>query len=271
MKVSGLLIRYTKDKLDFDDLRIGLTLILSGLKIPTNLTKIEQDRFNENIYLLSRNANFFFFVDYADKKTINSFSRKTQALLLRNFPEDLEKSPEIEIAIKLKQAVKLDIEFGKNLIPVINFRRKHFHGYSFDIIDGIAKTSLTAMQFSEAQKVMYQYSQNESEQLLSLICGILYQVPYKKENTIDFAKKFRSLPTTIKEAVLINFIAVNNYIGLRTKYSILFDRSEIKERRFVGLEGNLYMLSNWIYKNDTQFENIELFEFLDGVAKELTN
>ena len=268
---SDLLTQYRKGEMNLFDLRARMVLITTGINISRMRNK---GYLNENVYRLSRELDFFFRIEYDDKKAFSAFSSELRKQLVSKFPEDLPESPEIRVAIKLKKTIKLNVEFGKNIILDIYRGRQRFPGYTFVIMDGIAQTSLTAMQFSEAQKIVAQYGQNESTQLLSLLCGILYQVGYTEEIALDLAKQFSSVQHTVKEAVLLNFLAITNFIVHQTRYSILFDRPKKskKENKYsLGLADNMYMLSKRGYGDSKQMENAGLFKFFDLLIKELAD
>jgi len=233
-----------------------------------------EDQFNENIYHLTRELDFFFRIHYDDEKAFSAFFPETRKQLTQKFPEDLPQDPEIRAALKLKRHIRLNVEFGKNLIPDLHYGRQRFPGYTFVITDGIAQTSLTALQFSEAQKVIGQYHENESDRLLSLLCGILYQCGYTEEIAVDLAMQMAPIESGIKQAVLLNFLAITNFIVHRTKYSILFDRpkkSKKDHKYSLGLADNMYMLSKRGYGDSRQMENAGLFKFFDLLIKELAD
>jgi hypothetical protein len=269
--ISGFLNRYRKGDIALFDLRTLMTLVLIGVDTRRIRTGGHMD---ENIYHLSRELDFFFRIEYDDKKAFSAFSPEIRKQLIHKFPEDLEQIPEVRAAIKLKKHIRLNVEFGKNILLDIRFGRRHFPGYTFIITDGIAQTSLTALQFSEAQKVIAQYNHNESSQLLNLLCGILYQCGYSEEIAIDLAKQFSPVGHQVKEAVLLNFLAITNFIVHQTKYAILFDRPKksTKERKYsLGLAENMYMLSKKGYGDSRQMENAGLFKFFDLLIKELAD
>lgn len=272
---ASLLRQFQRRELNFFEVRIHLVLLLLGLDIRRMKIRGNEDQFNENIYHLTQEIDFFFRIEYEDKKAFSLLSPEVRKLITRKFPEDLPQDPEIRAALKLKRYVRLNVEFGKNIIPDLRIGRRCFPGYSFTVTDGIAQTSLTALQFSEAQKIVTQYGQNESTQLLSLLCGILYQVGYREEIAVDLAKQFYPIEHSVKEAILLNFLAVTNFIVYQTKYSILFDRpgkKAKKEQKYsLGLADNMYMLSKRGYGDSAQMENAGLFKFFDLLIKELSD
>lgn len=269
--ISELLEHYRKGEMNLFQLRTLMVLVLIGINPRRFRTGGNLD---ENVYHLTRELHFFFRIEYEDQKTFAAFSPEMHNQLLYTFPEELPETPESRIAIKLKKNIKLNVEFGKNLVPHLRYGRQKFTGYTFEIIDGIAQTSLTALQFAEAQKVVGQYHQKESSQLLSLLCGILFQQGYKEEIAIDLAKQIKCIDQRTKEAVLMNFLAITNFIVHQTRYSILFDRpkkSKKDQKYSLGLADNMYMLSKRGYGDTRQMENAGLFKFFDLLIKELAD
>jgi hypothetical protein len=272
--VSSLIRQFQKGELNLFEMRVRLTLILLGLDIRRMKIRGNEDTLNENIYHLTRELNFFFKIEYEDQKAFSHISAEVRKQLLHTSPEDLPQTPEIRAASKLKRHIRLNVEFGKNIIPELQIGRRHFPGYTFNVTDGIAQTSLTALQYSEAQKIIAQYAQNESSALLSLLCGILYQVGYSEEVAVDLARQFSVVEHAVKEAVLLNFMAVTNFIVKETKYRILFDRpkkSKKEQKYSLGLADNMYMLSKRGYGDSKLMENAGLFKFFDLLIKELSD
>jgi len=269
--IAGLLKRFSKGDITLFDLRILMTLLLIGIDIKRIRTGGHMD---ENIYHLSRELDFFFRIEYEDEKAFSAFSPKLRQQLLKKFPEDLEQLPEVRVAARLKKHIHLNVEFGKNILPEVKKGRMSLPGYKFVIIDNIAQTSLTALQYAEAQKVVSQYNQNESSALLDLLCGILYQDNYSEEIALELDKQFAGINSDIKEAVLLNFLAITNFIVHRTKYAILFDRPKksTKQHKYsLGLSENMYMLSKKGYGDSKQMENAGLFKFFDLLIKEMSD
>lgn len=269
--ICGLLNRYRKGDITLFDVRVLMTMLLIGMDIRRIRTGGHMD---ENIYHLSRELNFFFRIEYDDKKAFNAFSAEIRKQLVNKFPEDMEQIPEVRVAAKMKKHVRLNVEFGNNMIQHIHVGRQQFNGYTFVITDGIAQTSLTAQQFSEAQKIVAKYNENQSSQLLDLLCGILYQFGYSEKIAIDQARQFKSVKPEIKEAVLLNFLAITNFIVHQSRYSILFDRpkkSDKSGKYSLGLADNMYMLSKKGYGDSNQMENAGLFKFFDLLIKEMAD
>lgn len=269
--IAELLSHFRKGEVSLFEMRVLVTCVLIGINPRRLKIKGHEDQFNENIYRLSREIHFFFRYEY-DPKSFSAFSPEMRKLLIHTSPDDLPETPESRAAIKLKRNVKIEAEFGKNLIPHIRLGRQKYTGYTFDIVDGIAQTTLSALQYSEAQKVIGQYYEKESAELLNLLCGILYQTIYRENIAIDLARQFKGVEHKIKEAVLLNFLAITNFIVHRTKYSILFDRPKKakKEQKYsLGLADNMYMLSKKGYGDSRQMEDAGLFKFFDLLIKEL--
>jgi hypothetical protein len=277
VKVSSLLKSYRKGEFDFSELRIRLVPILAGLRINEIMLRIrnkkDKERVWENIYHLSLKVNFFFWIDYEDKKAFARLPRKLQGELLKNFPEDIITDPdELDPINSLKRQIRIDLEIKKNLMPEMIHGRYHYPGYTFEIINDIPRTSLSARQFSEAHRILSQYLQNESEDLLSMLCATLYQKEYSAETTKNLTKYFLRVSYSIKDAVILNFIGINNFIARRTKYSVLFEPSvkSITDTSF-GFESNICLLSWFLFEGNRPIENVNLFRFLDELINELKN
>lgn len=293
--LNSLLKQFRMGLISLFDVRTVLVLKLMGVDVRRiNLKK--SGNLNENVYHLSRQMNFFYKIVYEDKKAFSAISAKYKKQLENTFPEDLPQDPEIRAAAKLKKQITVSAEFAKNLVPELKIGRTRYVGYQFNIIEGLATTTLTALQFSEAQKVVQQYAKTESHDLLNLLCSILYS-PFEKggrgdlspsgggaggglyseSQSIAHSIQFKKVDTATKEAILLNFCAITNFIVHQTKYSILFCGPESKKetkkskKYSLGLADNMYMLSKKGYGDSIQMENSNLFKFLDLLIKELAD
>ncbi len=227
---------------------------------------------NENIYRLTLEIGFFFRIDYDDKRKMIKFPHKLRTELIHKFPEDVELNDNVAIARQSKRKIRLDIICGKMFLTNIVTGRQCFHRFEFNVKEGIINTSLLTLQYVDAQKMLVRYINTESTKLLSLICGTLFQMGYSRERANELAIQFEKVPFSIKEAIMLNFIAINNYLGRSLKYSILYDgtcSSEIKNTTSPGLADFFCLLSEYIYKDARIDENMGLIKFLDLHLKEI--
>jgi len=222
-------------------------------------------------------VNFYLMIRYKNEKAFNNLSEGTRIKLHKWLPEDLEQTPEIRAASKLEKFFIIDAVFGKNILTCLNIGKKSYSGYLFYIVGGVAQTSLTAMQYSEAQNLVAKYYRSPDPELLNLICAILYQVCYNEQKVRDLARIFADLSELQKQAVLVNFCAISSFIIKKTKYSILFDRPKqtatVKKHTdfYLGLAENIYQLSKRGYGNTELMENANLFKFFDIMIKEMAD
>ena len=92
--------------------------------------------------------------------------------------------------------------------------------------DNILTTSLTTSQFINAQMVALEIQETGKESLLNLLVAILYSGKSKHYSTLEagqVAKTLGWLDMETKNAIFINFNAIQTFLTTRTKYSILFN------------------------------------------------
>lgn len=268
------LLKYRRGEFDYMGAKVYIVLNLLGLKPRRMRDKEKEQRMDENIYHLSRHINFFFRIEYQNKKTFKSFSDENKQLLKRMLPEDIESNdPELRVARKMNKWYEVDAVFATNLLPEIKIGRRRYQGYIIDYTDGIATTTLTAAQFADAQTVFNQISEKPTSDLLSLLVAILYQDDnYNERKARELAPVFNKLPHVVKQAVFLNFSAIQEFIVTKTKYSILFSRPKKKKaskKYDIGLNESIYQLSKAGYGPKKQMEKTTLFEFFDIMIKEL--
>ena len=275
--LNKLIRHFKQGLLSLIEVKTLFVLHLLGFNIQRLNYKAMRNVFTENIYRLTREISFFYRIVYEDEKKFSALSSALQQQLKTMFPSDLPETPETRVAAKMKRHIVIYAEFGKNIIPSLKIGRTKYTGYTFNITDGLATTSLTALQFAEAQKVVQQYAQTQSNELLNLLCSILYSPVaglYSENHSAAYALQFKKVANEVKESILLNFCAIINFIVHKTKYSILFLRpqgkkEEKKKTYSLGLVDNMYMLSKKGYGDSLQMENSNLFKFFDLLIKEL--
>ena len=269
------LLKYRRGELDYMGVKVYAILSLLGLRPHRMRDKEKEQRMDENIYRLTRHVNFFFRIEYQNKKTFASFSDENKRLLKHMLPEDIDSNdPELRVAQKMNKWYEVDAVFAKNMLPEIQIGRRKYQGYIIDYTDGIAITTLTAAQFADAQTVFNQIAENPTAELLSLLVAILYQDDnYNEHQARQLAPVFNKLTKTVKQAVYLNFSAIQEFIVTKTKYSILFKKPKKQKKASkkydIGLNESIYQLSKAGYGAKKQMQKTCLFEFFDMMIKEL--
>jgi len=250
-------------------------LLLSGEKIRLHPKQEVTDQQAENILRIAHQMNFMLRVEYENAKSFGKLKKEIREKLERYLPEELEETPEMRWAAKSAKTIIPDIVFAKNLIPVIGRRRHIFKGYTFDIDDNILTTSLTTSQFINAQMVALEIQETGKESLINMLVAILYSGKSKYYSTLEagqVAKTLGWLDMETKNAIFINFNAIQTFLTTRTKYSILFSAPDpaqtTKPKHTLGLGTVAHSL---IKSGYADIDNSNLVKFFEIMYSDLVN
>lgn len=267
--------QFMSGDISLSQLRMLTFLLLSGEKIRLHPKQEISNRQAENILRIAHQMNFMLRIEYENAKSFGKLKKEIREKLERYLPEELEETPEMRWAAKSAKTIIPDIIFAKNLIPVIGRRRHIFSGYTFDMEDNILTTSLTTSQFINAQLVALEIQETGKESLLNLLVAILYSGKSKHYSTLEagqVAKTLGWLDMETKNAIFINFNAIQTFLTTRTKYSILFNAPDpenaIKPKHTLGLGTVAHSLMKSGY---TDIDNSNLVKFFEIMYSDLVN
>lgn len=259
-------------KLGVFEFRIMVALIVMGIK-PRRIRSAEKQLLqSENVYRISCALPFPLRIEYAAEKSFNKFPNEVQEQLTRFLPEELNQStPHFRWAAKAKKAMVPDFIFAANLVPVISDFRHNLTGYKFSLTDKILSTSLTADQYTEAQTAYNRYIAEGSESMLNLLVAILYLTPqYNGEYALQLSQSLKWIKPEVKNAVFVNFQAIQQFLTTRTKYSVLFNAKTKKKSTGSqpGLESVIFSL---IKSGVAAPGNMNLVQFFELMYNDLVS
>lgn len=225
-----LLQQYKEGELSVGDVRTQMGLRLFGVSHIKVHSYAEECRFSENIYRLQSQLSFIFRIEYDDKR-FASLSPNMKTILSRREPESYSTEAEERLACRFKRHYEIDSVFCKNLIPEI----AGTPGYRLDNDSGILVSNLTASRFCDAVTISDSFIRSGSIKQLNALISILYfPGDYEPAAAYQRAQSFESVPKNVKECVFFNFQAILSFIYHRTKYRVLFGRSDKKSSQYNG-------------------------------------
>lgn len=281
-KELSYIAQFMAGDISLGKLRMMTFLLLSGEKIRLHPNREIADRQAENIVRIAHQMTFMLRIEYENAKSFSKLKKDIREKLERYLPEELEETPEIRWAAKSAKSIAPDIVFAKNLIPVIGRRRHTLKGYTFDVTDNILNTSLTTSQFIDAQTVALEIQESGKDSLLNLLVAILY-VPYRQnlswpykydsQQATQLSKTLGWLDKETKNAIFINFNAIQTFLTTHTKYSILFNSPaaepvEAKPKHTLGLGTVAHSL---IKSGYADIDNSNLVKFFEIMYSDLVN
>lgn len=266
--LADLLRQYHQGILTAGDVRVHYFLKVSNLK-PRRIRRAEREQlFSENVYRAASMINFFFKWVYHNKKSFATLPRELQEQLTHTDPDDLPDSLNVRAARKMKRHMEVNALFARNLVPVIP-GVKSMKGYRFTLEHDFLDTSLTAAQYVDAYSVFETWAEKNETKTLDLLCGILYQQKdYSSEIAYNRQELARRIPIQIKQAILMNYMAIHIFLSQKTKYAILFSGTgtDKKGKITLGFHDSIYSLIKAGYGD---VEKMNLVKFLDLMLKEL--
>ncbi|MDR2449842.1 MAG: hypothetical protein LBD52_07785 [Prevotellaceae bacterium] len=262
-----LMLEFMQGNISAQEVRLAYFLNVSNIN-PKAITKRNRERFNENMFRITRTLNFMFRYEYPDG-ALDEIDPKLRKALAKSLPSDLFDHVELQYVKKLKRQTLPDFVFAKNLLPEIEIAGKKYPGYIFELHDEIIHTTLTAEQYVNANLLYGKYIDVRNPSYLDMMVATLY-CP-KETDTISFTETAEKLDHVAKQAVFICFQAIQTFLATRTKYAILWNRKPTgKEDKFsLGLSDSIYSLSSAGYGSLTEVSQMPLTAFFDLLLKNI--
>lgn len=263
-----LLELYKAGELSVGELRSRMVLRLMGITTVQIKDIKQEERFAENIFHIQSHLDFIFRIEYDDKR-FSSLSPALRQRLARQEPDAGSVLPEERLAARFKRHYEIDSVFCSNLLPEIN----GVPGYQIGNQSGVFSTNLTTTQFCDAITISDQFIQTGDKPLLNLLTAILYcSYPYKPTSIHQHTALFCSVPDKMKEAVFFNFQSVLMFIYTKTKYRVLWGRSENKKTSPYnsGLAGSILAMAKK-YGGLREVGHSGLIDFLEMMLDSLTD
>lgn len=159
----------------------------------------------------------------------------------------------------------LNLCFCRQMLPIVFIDKKAYYGYEVSTDYNSLTCSLSALQYIEARQLL-----DMGEDSLPLLAAVLYfkKGEYSSEKAQKLADEFKKLPQNTLRAIALNFTAVNNFVFLKTEFSLL--------TKFVPQKGSaittdatdaLYDLSKDGLGNASQVERMNVLTYLRILRK----
>lgn len=225
-----LLQEYNQRELTVGDVRTQMALKLLNIDRIRVRTYEQESRFTENVYRIQSQLTFIFRLEYEDKR-FQALSPVFRRELSRREPDAFSETPEERLAARFKRHYEVDSVFCKNLMPQI----AGIPGYRIENQSGILITDLTASRFCDAVTISDSFIRSGNPEQLNTLLSILYfQGEYEPAAAHQRKSLFENVPVNMKQCVFFNFQSVLSFIYNRTKYKVLFGRSEKKAGQYNG-------------------------------------
>jgi hypothetical protein len=262
-----LLLEFMQGNISAQEVRLAYFLNVSNIN-PKAITKHNRERFNENLFRITRTMNFMFQYEYP-AGALDEIEPELRKALGKTLPGDLPDHIELQYVKKLKRQTLPDFVFAKNLLPEIGIDGKKYPGYIFELHDEIIHTTLTAEQYVNANLLYGKYIGTRNTSYLDMLVATLY-CP-KGADAISFAKIASKLDYVVKQAIFICFQSIQTFLATRTKYAMLWNRKPAdKEDKFsLGLSDSIYSLSSAGYGSLTEVSKMPLTAFFDLLLKNI--
>lgn len=165
---------------------------------------------------------------------------------------------------RVEDDIKVDLCFCKQQLPIVFVDKKPYKGYEVQVDYNTLTCSLRALQYIEARQLL-----DMGEESLPLLAAILYYPgEYSSEGAQKLARQFAHLPATTLQAIALNFEAVNNFIFLKTEFSLLTKfKPQSGKQITTDATDALYDLSKDGLGNVMQVERMDVLTYLRILRK----
>ena len=260
-RVGGALRLLDKGDVDFIEFKLLVIYALLGEK---PRVQPENEIYCENLYRISEHITFPYKFVYPDNK-FHNFPLEVQNWLFKHLPTDAE-DPHIRVAAKMDRYVVPDLNFGKQLLPVLPGTK--LRGYTFDVSGEVVNTTLTAQQYIDANTMLQQYHSYKEQRSLEQLVKILYcPAPYCSEKIEELSVK--KAEEGALYAAMYNYMAIVSWISALPKYDILFNSTSKKGgKNPLGPNAPLYTLAGKGFGSMNEVAAMPLFSYLDLLLKQ---
>lgn len=213
LTLVNYLLRMDRGELSPAEVRIYFLCDLLGLDVH----KIEEGLAMENLLAISEQLTFLFRIVYPEEnKAILHLPLEEYVMYQRIDPHRIAYPYARELE-QLDYRYTIDLCFCHQLLPEIFADKERYLGYKVSTDFKTLTCSLTALQYIEARSIL-----DMGEEELPLLAAILYYPgEYSSEGAQRLAHKMAALPKATLQAISLNFQAVNNFIFLKTPFSLL--------------------------------------------------
>jgi hypothetical protein len=262
-----LLLEFMQGNISAQEVRLAYFLDVSNIN-PKAIIKRNRERFNENLFRITRTLNFMFRYEYPEG-SLDEVMPELREFLAKTLPGDLPDHIELQYVKKLKRQTLPDFVFAKNLLPKIKIAGKTYPGYCFELHDEIIHTTLTAEQYVNANLLYGKYIDVRNPSYLDMLVATFY-CP-EGTDAIAFAATAAKLDSVAKQAVFICFQAIQTFLATRTKYAMLWNRkpADKNDKFSLGLSDSIYSLSSAGYGSLSEVSQMPLTAFFDLLLKNI--
>lgn len=261
-----LLDKMTSGALSLCQVRVKWLLAIMHLE-RIRIRPDQADVFTDNLYTLSRQITFFWYVDYGEAAIdLAPDVRK----LVRKLPAEdvVSTNPELRYLQRIDYSIRLDAVWAKNLIPAIDAGCREYSGWDARIEAEMLTTTMTTRQFTQGYDLLLSIGNGYARSSMLLLTALLYGIDAHGEDSGDL----ELLDDDLLQAIVLNFQAFVSFIFTKTHFSVLWNRDlPAKPNRKVSMsmsEG-VYALCNKGYGNYDQVENMPLMTYLSILRADL--
>lgn len=271
LTVARYVSLFTEGAFSVKQTKIHLFCALTNFRIE-RLKPNQRQKFTDNLLKLLKNFNFFYEIIYSPAGKFKNISPEVRQLLRKQEPEKIEE-PEARFAEKLKRSYAPDLLIRRQLLPELRVsRRQKLKGYLFDCCR-IPETNITAEQFIDANQAYEAFEESRDPAYLDLLTAILYCHPYSSDKARALVEQVESVSIEFKNAALLNYLGILNYLFRETQYSVLFSQSgsKTKKKNRLGMSAILFSMSEKGYGSLQEVAGLNLFTFLDLIYKNISD
>lgn len=247
-------------RLSVGELRIRLLCDLMGWQ----WRRVRDEESVATLVALSERLTFPFRIQYPDDNAaLSGLSDDDYRQAVRTEPDHLS-IPAAAHLQTLDWSYRLDLCFFAQLLPTVETGSMTFFGYKAQMHHGTLSTTLTALQWIEAEQAAA-----GGDDALPHLAAILYSPqPYDSGQAHALAQYFEQLDRLTLTAIRLNFEAIGNFLFQKTPFALLTKFAQGKAHAITtDMADALYDLSADGLGDTSQVERLNVLTYLRILRK----
>lgn len=269
-------------EIDMLDLRRLVLRLLTGYKAPRRFTFWkDKENIESNLFNLAMMLKFPMVPVYTNPELLEVFSSDLREILKTSFPFDIyevDYCQQLEmVGDELKWKPEINLDFGRNPLPVINARRKNYYGPTFAIVEnGSFETDITTGEYFDAIDELQMYDSTKSEAYLNRFIATLYrpnrETAYSPAHTANLSAKLAGIDGDTKQALVLLWAWYSKVIQQHHLYSLFFSGGKSQNNgNPLGLSATLFALSTDGYGSREEIRRWPVTEFFNSLYYRLSS
>ena len=281
VQVLQLCNRVVSGELDMLDFRLFLFKLLTNYKPARFTMPRHKEQIESNIFNLAMMLKFPIVPQYDNPELLEVLTGDLREKLKTCFPFDVYEVDYLQqlemIADQLNWRPVLNIDFGRNLLPVITAGKLEFYGPVFSMLEnGSFETNITVGEYFDALGELQLFDSSNNELYLNRFVGTIYRrnraSAYDPEHTAAALPYMAKVAPEVKQALVLLWAWYSKVIQQHHLYSVFFmGGDETNSGNPLGLSATLFALSSDGYGTRDEIRRWPVTDFFNSLYYRLSS